>query len=124
MIDPASHVKEHMQVVGSDGGHVGVVDKVEGRRIKLTKNDPAAGGEHHYIHLDTVDRVEGGTVHITRTAAQARDEWSGEAVGGGPAGGKGGAGVGGGLAEVDRESSGKAPAGSHGAEPGPDDRPS
>ena len=40
-------------------------------------------------------------VHITRTAAQARDEWSGEAVGGGPTGGKGGAAVGGGLAAVD-----------------------
>jgi hypothetical protein len=102
MIDPGPHVKEHMEVVGSDGGHVGVVDKVENRRIKLTRNDPAAGGEHHYIHLDTVDRVEGGKVHITRTAPRRATSGAARAVGGGPAGGKGGAGVGGGLAAVER----------------------
>ena len=82
--DP-SQIREHMEVVGSDGGHVGTVDKVEGQRIKLTRTDPAAGGEHHYLHLDMVASVEGGAVRLTRTAAQAIDEWGVEAVGGGPA---------------------------------------
>ena len=40
----ASQIREHMEVVGSDGEHVGTVDKVEGDRIKLTKDDPQAQG--------------------------------------------------------------------------------
>ena len=42
-------VDEHMDVVGSDGAHVGTVDKVRGDRILLTKNDADAGGRHHSI---------------------------------------------------------------------------
>ena len=38
----ASKVREHMKVVGSDMQPVGTVDKVEGDRIKLAKNDPEA----------------------------------------------------------------------------------
>jgi hypothetical protein len=64
-----------MEVVGSDQEHVGTVDHVEGQRIKLAKSDPSAGGEHHYLHLDTVETVEGGKVVLNRTGAQARDEW-------------------------------------------------
>jgi hypothetical protein len=30
-------VKEHIEVIGADGVHIGTVDKVEGNRIKLTK---------------------------------------------------------------------------------------
>jgi hypothetical protein len=41
-------IKEHMEVVGSDGVHVGTVDHVEGQdMVKLTKTDPDSGGEHH-----------------------------------------------------------------------------
>jgi len=32
-----SEIKEHMEVVGADGVHVGTVDKIDGNRIKLTK---------------------------------------------------------------------------------------
>lgn len=74
-------IAEHMEVVGSDGEHVGTVDNVEGQRIKLTKSDPAAGEEHHYLHADMVRAVEGGAVHLVRTAAQARDEWAVDRVG-------------------------------------------
>ena len=80
----ATQIQEHMEVVGSDGGHVGAVDKVEGQRIKLTKNDPMAQGQHHYLHLDVVQSVEDGKVRLTRTAAQAMDEWGSEAVGSEP----------------------------------------
>ena len=79
-IDP-SQIREHMEVLGSDGQHVGVVDNVEGQRLKLTRNDPNAGGEHHYLHLDMVASVD-GAVRLTRTAAQDRDEWGVESVGG------------------------------------------
>lgn len=96
MIDPASKIREHMEIVGADGQHVGVVDKVENGRLKLTRNDPQAGGQHHFVHLDTVDTVEDGRVRLTLTAGQALDEWAGEAASGGPSGGKGGARDGGG----------------------------
>lgn len=38
-----SKIREHMEVVGADGVHVGTVDKVEGQRIKLTKADSGMG---------------------------------------------------------------------------------
>jgi hypothetical protein len=51
-------IKEHMEVLGSDGVHVGTVDQLEGRdQVKLTKDDPDAGGEHHFIPLAWVDHV-------------------------------------------------------------------
>ena len=49
-------VKEHMEVIGADGVHVGTVDKVEGGRIKLTKKDSGEGshkGHHHFIDKGT-----------------------------------------------------------------------
>jgi hypothetical protein len=30
-------IKEHMEVIGADGVHLGTVDRIEGDRIKLTK---------------------------------------------------------------------------------------
>lgn len=70
MIDP-SQIKEHMEVVGSDGQHVGTVDMLA---IKLTKNDPSAGGQHHILSLDTVASVTGGKLQLNVPAAQAREE--------------------------------------------------
>ncbi|HEY0571078.1 MAG TPA: DUF2171 domain-containing protein, partial [Enterovirga sp.] len=64
----ASKIREHMEVLGYDGGHVGTVDHLEGQRIKLAKSDPDAGGEHHYIHIDVVASVD-DKVHLNRTAA-------------------------------------------------------
>jgi len=74
------NIAEHMEVVGSDGGHVGTVDHLDGRRIKLTRTDPAAGGEHHYIHVDSIASVD-DKVRLNRTADQAKDEWGVESVG-------------------------------------------
>ena len=70
----ASQIREHMDVVDSDGQHVGTVDKVEGDRIKLTKNDPQAQGEHHYISLDTVASVEQNSVRLNVSADEARQQ--------------------------------------------------
>ncbi|QIK78258.1 DUF2171 domain-containing protein [Sphingomonas piscis] len=70
-------VREHLEVVGSDGEHVGTVDKVAGDRIILTRNDPAAGG-HHSIACTLVDRVENGRVILDTTAEQARNRWRDE----------------------------------------------
>jgi hypothetical protein len=46
-----TQIKEHMEVVCSRGGKLGVVDRIEGNRIKLTKND-AIDGKHHYVPID------------------------------------------------------------------------
>lgn len=74
MIDP-NDIREHMEVVGSDGEHVGTVDHCEGPDIiKLTKNDPAAGGEHHYIPLAWVDRID-QRVHLAHPGNEARAHW-------------------------------------------------
>ena len=72
----ATQIKEHAEVVGSDGAHVGTVDHVEGdNRIKLTRRDPNAGGEHHYIPLDWVDSVEGDRVRLNKTGEEAEAQW-------------------------------------------------
>jgi len=74
MINP-SDIREHMEVVGSDGEHVGTVDHCEGPDIiKLTRNDPAAGGEHHYIPLAWVDRID-QRVHLAHPGNEARAHW-------------------------------------------------
>lgn len=67
MVD-VSHIQEHMEVVGSDGQHVGTVDKLV---IKLTKKDPAAHGQHHIIPLDDVASIDGGKLTLTKPAAEA-----------------------------------------------------
>jgi len=71
-----TRIREHMEVVGSDGQHVGVVDAVEGdARIKLTKNDPTAEGEHHYLSLEHVQSVNENAVQLNLTAEEARRQW-------------------------------------------------
>jgi hypothetical protein len=67
-------VKEHMEVIGADGVHVGTVDRVENGRIKLTKADSGEGehrGHHHYISLSLVAEVEGRRVRLSANAAVA-----------------------------------------------------
>lgn len=74
MINP-SEVREQMEVVGSDGQHVGTVDKCENDRIKLTRKDPAAQGQHHYIDLADADRIDGNRVRLRVPAQQAMQAW-------------------------------------------------
>src|SRR5205085_4807962 len=64
----ASNIKEHMEVIGADGVHVGTVDRVEGKRIKLTKADSGQGkheGHHHYIDLGLVADIEDNKVRLS-----------------------------------------------------------
>ena len=70
-----SNVREHMKVIGSDRQPVGTVDHIEGDEIKLAKNDPNAGGQHHYIPSNWVDRVDGDQVCLSKSAQEARREW-------------------------------------------------
>lgn len=74
MVD-VQHIKEHMEVCGSDGGHVGVVDRLFGaKKIKLTKSDPESGGEHHIIPVDWVEKVD-DKVRLKKPAKDAMAQW-------------------------------------------------
>jgi len=55
----------HMEVVDADGQHVGIVDKVEGDRIKLIKND-ALDPQHLFLDLSQVAGVEGNKVKLSQ----------------------------------------------------------
>ncbi len=67
-------VREHMEVIGADGVHVGTVDGVEGHRIKLIKADSGQGsheGHHHYVSVGLIAGVEGDKVRLSANAAVA-----------------------------------------------------
>ena len=64
-------IKEHMEVIGADGVHIGTVDRIEGTRIKLTKKDSGEGshkGHHHFIDKGLVADVEGDKVRLSANA--------------------------------------------------------
>lgn len=73
-------IREKMEVVGSDGEHVGVVDHIEGQTLRLTRLDPKAGGLHHWIPMDWVSSVD-NAVHLNRDSDQALREWQAAAPG-------------------------------------------
>ena len=70
-------VTEHMEVVGSDGQHVGTVDKVRDGRIVLTKSDPSAGGHHHSIPCGWLESVDDKVV-LNKSAEEAMQAWRDE----------------------------------------------
>jgi hypothetical protein len=81
------NIKEGMEVIGADGVHIGSVDRIEGKRIKLKKQDSGAGlhkGHHHYIEIGFVAGVEGTKVRLSANADIAvtlEEEKSGKPVG-------------------------------------------
>jgi hypothetical protein len=64
-----SLIKEHAEIVGSCGNHVGTVDSLEGDFIKLTKED-SEDGRHHYLPAAAVADIQDGkiTTVVNRTA--------------------------------------------------------
>lgn len=82
-------IREHMEIIGADGVHVGTVDKVEGNRIKLTKRDSGGAGlggghedHHHFIPMGLVASV-GDVVRLSANADVAvtfEEEDSGEDI--------------------------------------------
>jgi hypothetical protein len=61
-------IREHMEVIGADGVHVGTVDSIEGDRIKLTKRDSGEGshkGHHHFIATSLIAGIEGDKVRLS-----------------------------------------------------------
>jgi hypothetical protein len=80
-------IREHMEVIGADGVHLGTVDRVEGNRIKLIRADSgvAHGEHHHYIPSGLIAEVEGDKVRLTARGDVVADlfeqEESGDAIG-------------------------------------------
>ena len=72
--DRAEQVREHMEVVGADGAHVGTVDKVRGEHIVLTRSDPASAGVHHAIPLAWIASID-GKVRLNLPADAAMRQW-------------------------------------------------
>lgn len=68
------NIREHMPVIGSCGRRIGMVDRVEGSWIKLTRSAPAAHAEHRYLPLDWVESVQ-ENVRLTKTADEAEEQW-------------------------------------------------
>ena len=64
-------IREHMEVIGADGAHIGTVDHTDGDRIKLTRKDSGQGsheGHHHYLSRGLVAEVEGDEVRLSANA--------------------------------------------------------
>ena len=80
------NIREHMEIIGADGVHIGTVDKVEGDRIKLTRDDSGTAGHqshHHYVPGGLVANVEGDQVRLSATGANAvlyEEEQGGEPI--------------------------------------------
>jgi hypothetical protein len=72
------HIREHMEVVGSDDKHVGTIDRTAGDRIILTKSDPDSGGAHHSLSCLEIDRIEGDKIILDCSADEARNRWRDE----------------------------------------------
>jgi hypothetical protein len=80
-------IREHMEVIGADGVHLGTVDRVEENRIKLIRADSGIGHEqhHHYVPKGLVAEVEGNRVRLTARGDVVADlfeqEESGQPIG-------------------------------------------
>ena len=71
-------IKEHMDVIACCGKKVGVVDRVEGNSIKLTKKD-SPDGQHHFIPTGWVDHVD-SHVHLTKNSQETEQSWKCDAA--------------------------------------------
>lgn len=80
-----SRIQPHMEIYGADGVRLGTVDKVEGDRIKLTKQDSGSHKHHHhYISGGLVAAVEGERARLSANADNAallEEEADGRALG-------------------------------------------
>ncbi len=72
-----SRLVKDMEVVGSDGQHVGIIDHVDGATMKLKRMDPASGGQHHLLPADLVTSVSAdGKALLGIAAADAMKRWT------------------------------------------------
>ncbi len=71
----ALNIQERMEVVGSDGQHVGTIDhKQTADQLVLAGDDPKADGKPHVISVEWVHFVD-SKVHLNKPAEKAVLEW-------------------------------------------------
>jgi hypothetical protein len=81
------NIREHMEVIGADGVHLGTVDRVEGGRIKLVRADSGVAHQehHHFVPGGLVAEVEGEQVRLSAradvVAALFEEEETGDPIG-------------------------------------------
>jgi len=66
-------IQEHAKILGSDGISVGMVDRIEGDRIKLARtgeNGSFDDRPHHFIAMSMVACVENGIVWLRTKAGE------------------------------------------------------
>jgi hypothetical protein len=67
-------IREHMEIVGNDGEHVGIVVGIDpDGEIKISRSD-TPDRLHHFLPLATVEFVD-DRVHLNRTSTRAMAEW-------------------------------------------------
>ena len=72
----ATLIKENMEVLGSDGNHVGFVDHLAGPdAVRLAGDNPDAGGDPREIPLSWVKHVE-MKIHLNQPADEAKARWT------------------------------------------------
>ena len=74
------NIKEHMDVIASDGNRIGRVDHVKGEQIELAKMDLETGFKHRMIPVSWVDHVD-EHVHLNLTEDQGQGHLERQAVG-------------------------------------------
>jgi hypothetical protein len=72
MVESGS-IREHMEVIGSDGKHIGKVDHVLGDTLELTRS--LGVGSHHALPLSYVQSVD-DKVRLSITEDEAKDRWT------------------------------------------------
>ncbi|HEX4893939.1 MAG TPA: DUF2171 domain-containing protein [Hyphomicrobiaceae bacterium] len=66
---------QQMDVIGSDGEHIGVVDALDGDRIKLSGDGRAGRDEARSIPLDWVEEVDDDCVFLLVSSAHVKQSW-------------------------------------------------
>jgi hypothetical protein len=79
MVDP-SNIRERMEIFGSCGQLVGIVDKIEGLSLGLTKESPGARGERRYIPLHWVRSIDHQAVYLHKIASDVQEQWQAHPV--------------------------------------------
>jgi hypothetical protein len=62
-----SQIPQHAPVIGADGVPIGVVDRIDGHRLKITRKG-ALTGKKHYVDVGLIADLEGGTVRLSANA--------------------------------------------------------
>lgn len=70
-----SQIVPKLEVLSADRQKVGIVDHLDGERIKLTRHD-SVDGQHHYVPLSWVDHVD-AHVHLNVPATAVFTGWPG-----------------------------------------------